>query len=416
MADSDSDDELPGGWEERTTPNGRVYYANHAERSTQWTHPRTGKTKQLVGNLPEGWQRNTLDDGRVCFVNDVTSQVSLTDPRLAFAVEQASPSSSNANQPRQRFDASSKALQVLSGEDLTGKTVLITGANSGIGFETARSLAAHNAHIVMACRNISAAERAKLRIEEEKHSAEVDVILCDLASLASVRQCARTFLTKGWSLDVLILNAAYMGPFELSEDGYEMSFAVNHLGHAYLTRLLLDRLKASAPARVVILSSESHRFLLSPINSADDITTSRLSPSHAKDYWFMDAYGTSKLCNLLYALALNRRIIGDRVVVNAVHPGNMVVTNLARRSCALRCLFQLARPFTKTMQQAAASVVLAAAAVDFATVGGQYINNCWFSKPSPICFDLSAQEKLWTLTEALLAQFDPDIIHQSSSS
>lgn len=179
------------------------------------------------------------------------------DPRLAFAQENFP---HNIGQVRQRFDASTTALQVLHGRDLTGKVAVITGANSGIGFETARSLALHGCEIYFACRSEGTTAEAVARIRAEKPTAadRCHFVSLDLASLRSVVECARQIKLKTTHIDMLILNAGVFAlPHTLTEDGLETTFQVSHLSHFYLTLLLEDCLNHTS--RVVILSSESHR-------------------------------------------------------------------------------------------------------------------------------------------------------------
>ncbi|XP_035678821.1 WW domain-containing oxidoreductase-like [Branchiostoma floridae] len=255
--DTDSEDELPPGWEERVTTDGRVYYANHREKTTQWVHPSSGKRKRVLGELPYGWEQCTDDEGRIYYVDHVTRITTYTDPRLAFAVPED-------KEWRQRFDGHSTALQVLQGRDLSGRVAMVTGANCGIGFETARSLALHGAHVILACRDLHKGNQAAKVIRAERASVQVDVLQLDLASLRSVKQFADNFRLRELPLHILILNAGLFGlPWQLTEDGLESIFQVNHLGQFYLTQLLEDILVKSAPARVVVVTSESHRSIKS---------------------------------------------------------------------------------------------------------------------------------------------------------
>eukprot|EP00074_Homo_sapiens_P099464 XP_016878767.1 WW domain-containing oxidoreductase isoform X4 [Homo sapiens] len=163
LDDTDSEDELPPGWEERTTKDGWVYYANHTEEKTQWEHPKTGKRKRVAGDLPYGWEQETDENGQVFFVDHINKRTTYLDPRLAFTVDD------NPTKPttRQRYDGSTTAMEILQGRDFTGKVVVVTGANSGIGFETAKSFALHGAHVILACRNMARASEAVSRILEE---------------------------------------------------------------------------------------------------------------------------------------------------------------------------------------------------------------------------------------------------------
>ncbi len=158
LPETDSEDELPGGWEERSTAAGDVYYANHNTKCTQWTHPRTGRRKRVSGSMPFGWERVVGQDGKVVFVHHHTRRTTYTDPRLAFAVEVKGEEENTKKNVRfrQRFDASSNAMAVLHGMDLSGKVAVVTGAGrGGVGYETARTFAFHGCTVVLACRYYS---------------------------------------------------------------------------------------------------------------------------------------------------------------------------------------------------------------------------------------------------------------------
>uniref|UniRef100_A0A8C4U443 WW domain-containing oxidoreductase n=1 Tax=Falco tinnunculus TaxID=100819 RepID=A0A8C4U443_FALTI len=366
LEDTDSEEELPPGWEERTTKDGWVYYANHLEEKTQWEHPKSGKRKRVAGGLPYGWEQETDENGQVYFVDHINKRTTYLDPRLAFTVED------NPVKPttRQKYDGNSTAMEILQGRDLSGKVVVITGANSGIGFETAKSLALHGAYVILACRNTSRGNEAVQRILLEwstgpivyrlewlfwnmwsratEHKAKVEAMTLDLASLQSVQHFAEAFKSKNVPLHILICNAAVFGaPWCLTEDGLESTFQVNHLGHFYLVQLLEDVLRRSSPARVVVVSSESHRFTEIKDDSGK-LDFSLLSPSK-KEYWAMLAYNRSKLCNILFSNELNRRLSPHGVTSNSVHPGNMIYSSIHRNWWVYTLLFTLARPFTKSM-------------------------------------------------------------------
>ncbi|XP_078688757.1 WW domain-containing oxidoreductase-like isoform X1 [Branchiostoma floridae x Branchiostoma belcheri] len=390
--DTDSEDELPPGWEERVTTDGRVYYANHTEKTTQWVHPSSGKRKRVLGELPYGWEQCTDEEGRMYYVDHVTRITTYTDPRLAFAV-------SEDKEWRQRFDGHSTALQVLQGRDLTGRVAVVTGANSGIGFETARSLALHGAHVILACRDKHKANLAAKAIRAERASVQVDVLQVDLASLRSVKQFADNFRLRELPLHILVLNAGLFGlPWQLTEDGLESIFQVNHLGQFYLTQLLEDVLVKSAPARVVVVTSESHRFVeLKGL----PLTEEWLSPSDDR-VWPMEQYNRTKLCNMLFSQELHRRLSRQGVTSNAVHPGNMISTDLPRNWWFYRLLFLLVRPFTKSLQQGAATSVYCGTARELEGLGGMYFNNCCRCLPSPDGQNERAAAELWDISERML--------------
>nr|XP_045748060.1 WW domain-containing oxidoreductase [Mirounga angustirostris] len=295
LDDTDSEDELPPGWEQRTTKDGWVYYANHAEEKTQWEHPKTGKRKRIAGDLPYGWEQETDENGQVFFVDHINKRTTYLDPRLAFTVDD------NPTKPtsRQRYDGSTTAMEILQGRDFTGKVVVVTGANSGIGFETAKSFALHGAHVILACRNVTRASEAVSQILGEWHKAKVEAMTLDLALLRSVQHFAQAFKAKNLSLHVLVCNgAAFALPWSLTKDGLETTFQVNHLGHFYLVQLLQDVLCRSAPARVVVVSSESHR-------SAFDIQEAILA------FVILTKERSQQYCGASTAMVINMFFRGD---------------------------------------------------------------------------------------------------------
>uniref|UniRef100_A0A182LSD7 WW domain-containing oxidoreductase n=1 Tax=Anopheles culicifacies TaxID=139723 RepID=A0A182LSD7_9DIPT len=303
MPESDSEDELPPAWEERATSDGFVYYVNHQSKSTQWTHPRTGKMKRVSGELPLGWTRHIEEDTRkVIFVEEKTQRKSYTDPRLAFAVEEAP---EQVGELRQRFDSGTNALQVLHGRDLNGKVALITGANTGIGFETARSLALHGCEVIFACRDEKATMAAieKIRLEKEAAGQRCSYVSLDLGSLRSTKRAAEEVKKRHKHVDMLILNAGVFAlPHSITEDGFERTFQVNHLAHFYLTTLLSDLYDHAT--RIVVVSSESHR--MSTLPAGGGLSESDLCPPQHK-FWSMIAYNNSKLCNVLFAMELAKQ-------------------------------------------------------------------------------------------------------------
>ena len=200
--------------------------------------------------------------------------------------------------------------------DLTGRTILITGANAGIGKETAVALATMGADVVMACRSRAKGEEAMAEVRARSGSDRVELGDLDLASLASVRTFAGDFLAAHDRLDVLVNNAGGITDrWTATADGFEQMFGVNHLGHFLLTDLLRDRLVESAPARVVVVSSVAHRYAIGGIRF-DDLQSERRFSS-------FPVYGRSKLANLLFTVELADRLAPHGVTVNAVHPGSI---------------------------------------------------------------------------------------------
>jgi NAD(P)-dependent dehydrogenase (short-subunit alcohol dehydrogenase family) len=197
---------------------------------------------------------------------------------------------------------------------MQGKVVVITGSNDGIGKETAVGVAAEGATTVLACRNQQKAEAAAAEVTRRTGNDDVHVIPLDLADLASVRQAAATILDRWDRLDVLVNNAGGIwSERHETAQGFEQTFAVNHLGHFLLTDLLLERMKASAPSRIINLTSVGHHSAWRGMRFED--------LQSEKSYAAMDAYGRSKLANILFTRELARRLAGTGVTVNAVHPG-----------------------------------------------------------------------------------------------
>ena len=391
--ETDSEDELPPGWEERATPGGEVYYANHLQLSTQWTHPRTGKKKTVSGSLPFGWERRHLPDDKILYVNHQEQKTSYIDPRLAFAKE-IQENDEGLKDFRQRFDGSSNALQVLHGLDLSKKTAVVTGANSGIGFETTKSLARAGCTVILACRDLVKAQASIEKIQKERPwHVNCKALHLDLTSLDSVKAFVKDFVHVYDKLDILILNAGIFGcEPELTPDDLEVTFQVNYLSHYYLSHLLKPSLMKSAMPKIVAVTSESHRF-----SQKTDFTT------NLEATWSsIHAYNDSKAYMLMFALYANREWRREGIRCIAAHPGNMVSSNLSRHWWLYKLAFSLVRPFVKSLQQAAASVIFAAVAPEMNFVGGIYINNCFPGQPSPIAQDPECQRKLWQASQKLL--------------
>jgi NAD(P)-dependent dehydrogenase (short-subunit alcohol dehydrogenase family) len=250
--------------------------------------------------------------------------------------------------------------------DQTGKTVFITGANTGLGYEAAKVLAGKNARVIIGCRSKDKAQRAREEILAVHGEADVDIVALNLADLESVGEAAAV-IAKEERLDILINNAGIMAPpFELTQDGFESQLGVNHLGPFALTGLLLDKLRATPGARIVSTSSIAHKrgkILFDDIN-AD------------KQYKTMARYAMSKLANLYFAYELQRRLsaAGDDVISVAAHPG-MADTELSRYlPRALMLAAPLFRPLLNTAAQGAWPTLCAATAEE--VQGGEYYGPC----------------------------------------
>src|SRR6185437_5578500 len=232
--------------------------------------------------------------------------------------------------------------------DLTGRIALVTGANSGIGYEVAGTFAGHGAHVIMACRDAEKARRARDKLESELDRSSLELLDLDLADLVSVRRAADDVRATHARLDLLVNNAGVMGtPYRQTADGFELQMATNHLGHFALTGLLLDRIVTTERSRIVTVSSHMHR--VGRLRPADVAGT---APRNA---WV--TYGTTKLANLLFTAELTRRLgaAGLPTLAVAAHPG-WTRSNLAGSGAALgtsRARRKLARTAGHTLGQSA---------------------------------------------------------------
>jgi NAD(P)-dependent dehydrogenase (short-subunit alcohol dehydrogenase family) len=272
-----------------------------------------------------------------------------------------------------------------------GKIVMITGANSGIGKETAKVLAKKGATIIMICRNKERGEAALKELKENTKSDKFELILADLADPDEIQQAVTQFKEKFDKLDVLINNAGLvLSKRIITPLRYEKTFAVNHLGHFLLTSLLLDLLIESAPSRIINVSSGVHTT--ADLN-LDDINQS-------SNYRSYRAYANSKLANLLFTYELARRLEGTGVTVNALHPG-FVRTNFGRRGRKwyTRILFDIARIFAISVEKGAKTSIYLASSPEVKEVTGKYFYKSKPVKSSKPSYDREAQKKLWELSE-----------------
>lgn len=348
--------------------------------------------KKVVGDLPIGWEKIVEQDGRIIFVNKEKNIQSLSDPRLAFAEEEVNASTGPI---RQRFDASSTAFNILHGKDLSGKVALVTGCSSGIGLETARSLAFHGAEIIFACRNQKAVGEAIEVLNKERHGLKLNFIQVDLSSLRSCKKFCEDVKLQYKHIDWIILNAGVFAlPHTLTEDGLETIFQVCHLSHFYITNELSEILNHES--RVVVVSSESHRFA-----TLVNLTKENLSPPACK-FWSMIQYNNAKLCNVLFAHELARRWASKGISVFALHPGNMVNSGISRNYWFYRLLFTIVRPFTKSLQQAASTTIFCTTVPELTGLTGVYFNNCYICEPSKLSQSIQLASDLWTLSDKMI--------------
>ncbi|PND59684.1 short-chain dehydrogenase [Mycobacterium sp. ENV421] len=280
--------------------------------------------------------------------------------------------------------------------DQTGRTVVITGANTGLGYETARALAAKGAHVVLAVRNLDKGKAAADLIVRRYPGADVSVQELDLTSLASIRAAAEELRARHDRIDLLINNAGVMmTPKQTTQDGFELQFGTNHLGHFALTGLVLDRLLATAGSRVVTVSSNGHRFGRIRF---DDLQSER-------SYSRTGAYGQAKLANLLFTYELQKRLAGTDTIATAAHPGSSA-TELGRNLPKI-----VERGFGLTVQSSEMGALpTLRAATDPTVHGGQYYGPGGLLQmrgyPKLVSsngrsHDVAAQKRLWAASEEL---------------
>lgn len=264
------------------------------------------------------------------------------------------------------------------------KTCLVTGANSGIGLETARGLAKLGARVIMVCRDPAKGAAARQEIMASSGNGQVDLLIADFASLASVREAAREITGKYNRLHVLVNNAGLMTKQrQTSVDGYEMQFAVHHLAVFLFTTLLLDLLKQSAPARIVNVASMVHKMGRLQF---DDLQCER-------KFGMYGAYGQSKLAVIHFTYDLAEKLKGSGVTCNCLHPG-AVATNLAGAPGWMRW-------FMADAAKGARTSLYLATSPEVEGVSGQYFANCKATKSSRISHDREIGQRLWQVTEKL---------------
>ncbi|XP_037136232.1 retinol dehydrogenase 12, like isoform X1 [Syngnathus acus] len=275
---------------------------------------------------------------------------------------------------------------------LDGKTVLITGANSGIGKETAANLATRGARVIMACRDMEKAQVALTEVRDRSLNDDVVCMKLDMADTKSIREFAQAINEGESKLNILINNAGVMCPYSKTADGFEMHIGVNHMGHFLLTYLLLDLLKRSSPARVVIVSSMAHAWTSIKF---DDINS-----KHAYDKF--KAYSQSKLANLLFSRSLAKRLEGTGVTTYAVHPG-VVNTELWRHmNRPQRFVITMIRPFIKTPAQGARTIIYCAVEPTLDKDSGGFYMECAPADCSAEGRDEEVAEKMWELSCRML--------------
>jgi NAD(P)-dependent dehydrogenase (short-subunit alcohol dehydrogenase family) len=266
------------------------------------------------------------------------------------------------------------------------RVALVTGASAGIGLHTALGLARAGFHVIMAGRDGARTKAACRMVAGRADSTGVEPALADFASLAAVRQLAEGVLATHDRLDLLVNNAGLMTPrFQLSEDGCELTLAVNHLAPFLLTNLLLDRLRASAPSRIVTVASQAHRGARLDLASL----------SSREDWSPLKAYGRSKLCNILFTRALARRLHGSRVVAACLHPG-VVATAIGDRAGGVAGFgWRLVKRFLIPPASGAETSLFLATVADPAPFDGAYVIGRRVAQPDTAALDDKLGEALW---------------------
>jgi NAD(P)-dependent dehydrogenase (short-subunit alcohol dehydrogenase family) len=279
---------------------------------------------------------------------------------------------------------------------MQGKTVIVTGGNTGLGKASAIGLAKLGADVIITSRSAEKGAKARADIEAAAGRA-VRLELLDLASFASIRAFADRILETTPKIDVLVNNAGLiLDRRESTDEGFETTFGVNHLGHFLLTSLLLPRIRESVPARIVVLASDAHYRAKRGLDWDDLMAARRFNG--------FEVYAKSKLANVMFARELARRLQGTGVTVNAVHPG-VVATEFAGKDDArgpIGWFFRMAAPFLRTPARGAETTVYVASSPEIEGRTGRYFADCRDKAPSIHARDDAACQRLWAVSEALV--------------
>lgn len=275
--------------------------------------------------------------------------------------------------------------------DMTGKIVMITGANSGMGLATTVELAKSGAHVIMACRSQSRGEAALRQAQQESGSSNIELMTLDLGSFDSIRAFASEFKAKYDRLDVLVNNAGVVTiKRELTQDGYEAMMGVNHLGHFLLTNELLESLQHARQGRIVNVSSGAHK--VGSIHFDD--------PNLSKGFNVAKGYAQSKLANILFTKELARRLQPTRVTVNTLHPGAVSTSIGVNRDTGFgNAVHKLLRPFFLTPLEGARTAIYLASSPKVEHVTGEYYVKCKPAKITEKARDPKLAARLWEWSE-----------------
>jgi len=287
--------------------------------------------------------------------------------------------------------ARSSTDDVLQGKDLTGRTVVITGSNCGIGFETAQALAGAGAKVIFACRNIEKGEDALRRCKALHPQSKLAFFPLDLASADSIKQFCNE--VKDEAIDTLICNAGLVPTnYQETKEGLEMTVGVCHFGHFLLTQLLLPQLLRAKEARVIMVSSESHRMPMK-------LNFNKFPLKKTDTFIPLMAYGQAKLCNALFANELQRRYQDQGLTACSLHPGALITTSFGRDSGILSLVFKLVSPLTKNPNQGAATTVYCASHDNADELAGRYFSHCKPVRSTKEANNPETARKLWEVSE-----------------
>ncbi len=271
------------------------------------------------------------------------------------------------------------------------KIAIITGANSGMGLATTIELAKKGIHVVMACRNKSRGLRSLELARKQSKSSSIDLMICDLSSLVSIREFVATFQSEYEVLDILVNNAGVVSlKRELTCDGFEMQMGINHLGHFLLTNLLIDLLKKSNQGRIVNVSSGAHKW--GRINLED--------PYFLKGYNVFKGYGQSKLANILFTRELANRLKDTSITVNCLHPGAVSTDLGVNRTTGFgKTVYKVFSPFFQSPLEGASTAIYLATSPDVREISSEYFINSKMAVTSSLAKDEKLAKRLWEWSE-----------------
>ena len=279
---------------------------------------------------------------------------------------------------------------------MKGRRVLITGGNSGIGKATAIGLARRNAEVIIACRNETKGQAAVEEIKEASKNDKVSLLVCDLSSFKSIRKCADDFKSKHNSLDVLVNNAGLIADTPMvTAEGFEWQFGVNHLGHFYLTKLLMDNILATKTPRIVNVSSGAHM--------AGKIDFDKLEGMQ-ENYSSIGFYAQSKLANILFTKSLAKK--HPNILVNSLHPG-VVGSGFVNDDLAwyFKSVWKVIKPFLLSPEKGAATSIYLASS-PLVNVSGKYFDKSKEKKTSKLAQDEALAEKLWAYSDRQIVKYN----------